>query len=189
MLAMFTAVAVVIAGLTLPHAEAAAVSTDDLVAPVLDSQPSVITKPKAPSGDFAPVQAPASEPESPELAEPASVENGVDRGGLVLESRSEYQNVFVDGDGAQVVQLSPKPLNVKNDDGEWVEIDAAFGGSPDGWGVELHPLSPRIDENRSGGRELIVERHGHEVSFSLMDADAGDWESPFWFWDDWSTPF
>lgn len=189
LLAMFTAVAVVIGGLTLPQAEAVAADPDSQVAPALDSQPSVVAKPKVPAGEFAPPTSsfPSTTPDVAETPEKARVESGVDRGGLLLESRGEYQNVFIDGDGAQVVQLSPKPLNVKNDDGDWVEISTAFGDSPEGWGVELHPLAPRIEENRNGGRELVVERQGHEVSFSLMDADAGDWESPFWFWDDWST--
>ena len=189
LLAMFTAVAVVIGGLTLPQAEAVAADPDSQVAPALDSQPSVVATPKVPAGDFAPPTSPlpSTTPDVAEAPEKAQVESGVDRGGLLLESRGEYQNVFIDGDGAQVVQLSPKPLNVKNDNGDWVEISTAFGDSPEGWGVELHPLAPRIEENRNGGRELVVERQGHEVSFSLMDADAGDWESPFWFWDDWST--
>ncbi|WP_435744000.1 PA14 domain-containing protein [Microbacterium sp. PMB16] len=186
-LAMATALAVVIAGLTLPQNEAKAVESGAEVAPSLESQPSTVAAPKVPDGDFAPlapVTAPTDEPEDAVILQ---LEDGVDRSGLALESRAEYQNVFVDGDGAEVVQLSPTPLNAKNDDGDWTEISTAFANSSEGWGVEVHPLAPRIEENRNGGRELVVEREGHEVSFSLLDADAGDWESPFWFWDDWST--
>lgn len=185
-LALTTALAVVIAGLTLPQPEAQAAEKSDS-APALESQATIISEPVEPTGDFAPPSPSTSRSDAPDEVEPAQVEEGVDRNWLTLESRSEYQNVFVDGDGAEVVQLSPTPLNAKNDEGKWTEISTSFENSSDGWGADLHPLAPRIDENRNGGRELVIEREGHEVSLSLLDADAGDWESPFWFWDDWST--
>jgi hypothetical protein len=163
--AMVTALAVVIAGLTLPQNEAVATERPVDVAPILPSEPSTIVGPKVPSGEFLLPQEPVEASAAAEDPATTEVETGVDRNGLTLESRAEYENVYVDGEGSQVVQLSPTPLNAKDDDGEWAEIKAEFSNSDEGWGVEVTAGAPHfwapteaVSNRRSGsgmtGRRL-----------------------------------
>ncbi|WP_309082588.1 hypothetical protein [Microbacterium sp.] len=188
LLAMVAAVAVVGGLLIAPYEEAVAAEPAVSVAPALESQKADAIEPQVPAGDFAPSPSEATPSPVPAESESSTPAAGpVNRSGLTLKARHEYRNEYVNGEGATVAQLSAMPLNARDSRGEWAEIKPDFHHSGDGWVVQAHPLAPRFEEVDSSRRRLIVQRDGHEVSLSLLGAGAGRTESPFWFWDDWSS--
>lgn len=187
LLAMVTAVVMVSGILIAPAEEAIAADPAPTAAPALDSQPTDSSDPKVPAGEFLDPQ-PVPVAETPTEEEPVAPDvEEVNRLGLSLTSRGEFENEYVNADGSTVMQLSTTPLNARDANGDWAEIKPDFHKSSDGWMVKVHPLAPRFEDVEGGKRRLVVERDGHEVSFSLLGAGAGRMEAPFWFWDDWSS--
>ncbi|MGN8552568.1 UNVERIFIED_CONTAM: hypothetical protein OHV15_08290 [Microbacterium sp. SLM126] len=155
------------------------------VAPVLPSSPSPRNDPTTPDGDFAPVESAETAP-ADEVAPPAAGQDfgAADPAGMDVVSRSEFLTTYGEEDGSRVARISLEPLNAEVD-GEWVEIDPAVAAVDDGWEVERHPLSPEFSDSAEDTRAVVVSRRGHQVASSLVGADAGTTESPFWFWDAW----
>lgn len=151
-------------------------------APALPAEPAPVVEPSVPQGEFAPVEpvTPAEEPVSPEPVTPAPEVAEVDRSGLEVVSRSEFETEYVNDAGAGVAQISVDPLNVRVD-GDWVEVDPNLAAVEGGWEAERHPLSPEFAETAEGDDAVVVQRDGHEVALSLVGADAGTAEAPFWF--------
>jgi len=67
-----------------------------------------------------------------------------------------------------------------------VDVDPSLVSNDGDWDVKAHPLNPTFAAKANDPDAVVLRRDGHEVSFSLQGAKAGDLESPFWFWDDWS---
>ena len=135
--------------------------------------------PEAPDPEDTPAPTPVADPPAPKI-EP------VDRDGLEVVSRSEFETRYADETGAEVSRLSMDPLNVRVD-GTWVDVDPALSGTGDGWTAEQHPLAPDFAPTADGGNTVTVTREGHEVGLSLVGAEEGSTDAPFWAWDDFSS--
>lgn len=158
--------------------------------PALSSGEVSDPEPQVPAGESEPAK-PLPSPlvidsSSAPVAENAPGEGEpIDVSGLQVVARTETSTTYERPDGAKIQQLSQSPVNVKNDDGEWVEINTSLESTRGTWQVEDHPLSPRFGKGADRHNAVSVSRDGHDVSFSLIGADAGRQETPFWFWDDW----
>lgn len=153
--------------------------------PALPSEPAPALEPTAPTGEFAPLgPVPTTSPSPHEERAEAAELQGVDTAGMDVVSRSEFRTTYGDEDGSRVAEISFEPLNAKVD-GDWVEVDTSVSDAGDGWEVERHPLSPEFSESAEGDNAVVVTREGHEVAMSLVGADDGALESPYWAWDAW----
>lgn len=105
--------------------------------------------------------------------------------GLPIAGRTEMSTTYLRPDGSKVLKLSESPINARDASGDWVDIDTSLERVDDTWVVDAHPLKPEFSQHADDPDAVTVTRAGHEVSFSLVGADAGRVESPFWFWDSW----
>lgn len=192
-LSMVTAIAVVVASVTLPQvappAAAASGSQGVGALPALPSEQAKTAAPAVPAGEAAaanalPTQA-VVDMAAPAAANAGRADGDVDRSGLEVVSRSETVTSFERADGSRVKRISLVPINAKDDDGDWVEIDTDLASADDGWRVAAHPLRPVFRDRADRKDAVSLTRDGHSVSFSLKGAGAGRSESPFWFWDQW----
>ena len=143
--------------------------------------------PEGSMGDPGPVPGASlsDQTEAPAQSSPELGDGSVDTSGLTVKSRTETTTTFTRADGATVRRISDDPLNVRRADGSWGEISTSVESVDGGWAVEDHPLRPVFQDSAEGDDAVTVTRNGHEVAFSLVGADAGTVESPFWWWDAW----
>ncbi|MDT0116622.1 PA14 domain-containing protein [Microbacterium sp. PRF11] len=123
------------------------------------------------------------------VAAPKGLTGGVPENGLTQVGQTESSTDYESKTGSTVTHLSTDPLQVRNENGQWVRpqtsLSRAGGEGEDVWTVGNHPLSPVFKGGNGTAPTVTVERAGHEVSFSLIGATDGDPETPFWWWDDW----
>lgn len=155
------------------------VGTSTALSLVLAINPLVTTEAQVTTGTAAVRM--GSDADSPE---PAAT--SVDQTDLEVVARSEFETKYVDSAGAGVARLSVDPLNVRVD-GDWVEVDPKLSKDGDGWDVERHPLAPEFAPSAGGNDTVTVSRDGHEVALSLVGADDGTADAPFWLWDDFTS--
>lgn len=164
-------------------------------APALPSVDETADDPDLPSGSF-------DIPDTPDVIEPTEAPAAVERppisdavaewekrsvptSGLRLTDESEDSTRFTSDSGSTVTRISSEPERTQAEDGEWVDVNTAVSRDGDEWRVKDHPLEPVF---RGGGDDtpaVTVSREGHNVSFELLGAQAGDVVAPFWWWDDW----
>ena len=158
--------------------------------PALSVGAAPVVDPQVPEGVSGPVESLPGSASGNGVTEPVAKDApkagaSVDTSGLKVVSRSELSTTFERPDGARVQRISQAPINVKNADGKWVEINTSLADVGGTWRVEDHPLSPRFGKGADRDSAVSVSRDGHDVSFSLIGAGTGHAETPFWFWDDW----
>lgn len=122
---------------------------------------------------------------------PPAMSNAADPGaistdGMSVESRSETVTTYGDDSGRRVTQLSNMPSGVETEGG-WVDPNTSLSSTDEGWVVENHPLNPTFADAADVDDAVTLSRQGHDVSFSLVGAAAGDVQSAFWWWDDWES--
>ncbi|MEZ3155338.1 PA14 domain-containing protein [Microbacterium sp. BWR-S6Y] len=164
-------------------------------APALPSVDETADDPDLPSGSF-------DIPDTPDVIEPAEAPAAVERppisdavaewekrsvptSGLRLTDESEDSTRFTSDSGSTVTRISSQPERAQAEDGEWVDVNTAVSRDGDGWRVKNHPLDPVFRGGADDTPAVTVSREGHDVSFELLGAQAGDVVAPFWWWDDW----
>ncbi|MFT4212630.1 MAG: PA14 domain-containing protein [Microbacterium sp.] len=103
----------------------------------------------------------------------------IDVAGLQVVDRSETTTTYRTPEGMYIEETSLSPLNVLGEDGTWREINTSVARSGDGLVVDDHPLQPSFADSAADDDAVTVTRNGHDVSFSLIGADAADAETPF----------
>lgn len=168
----------------------------------LPSVDEVTPNPEAPAGDFDVPQDATSgivvepEPQEPLVAPASNNELDTPRTseeleiaarGLPIAEQTEFSTTYQEPDGSTIVRLSSNPINVQTGEGEWVEPKTSLSKDGDEWVVNEHPLDPVFSQRDDEAASVTVTRDGHDISFALLGADAGELESPFWWWDDWEN--
>jgi large repetitive protein len=136
-----------------------------------------------PTGADEVVPAPAPPPRSDAVAE--WEKRSVDTSGLRPVDESEDATRYTNASGATVTRVSSEPERAQDDDGEWVDVNTSVSQDGDEWTVRNHPLDPVFRGGRDDAPSVGVSRDGHDVSFALLGAEAGDLAAPYWWWDDW----
>ncbi|WP_309733287.1 PA14 domain-containing protein [Microbacterium sp. SORGH_AS_0428] len=170
-----------------------AASSED--SPALPATDEPTAAPEVPEGDFEVPQnattVTSEVPVSTDAVVPPAMSNAADPGaistdGMSVESRSETVTTYGDESGRRVTQLSNMPSGVETEGG-WVDPNTSLSSTDEGWVVENHPLNPSFADAADVDDAVTLSRQGHDVSFSLVGAAAGDVESAFWWWDDWES--
>ncbi|MBD8478727.1 PA14 domain-containing protein [Microbacterium sp. CFBP 8794] len=174
---------------------AAAPSTADAPALAASDEPS--PPPALPDGSFAipastdvadgaePAVVPAIEPPPVGAAVHEWERRRVPTSGLRPVDETEDTTRYVSGTGSTVTRVSSTPERAQNDDGTWVDVNTSVSRDGADWTVDDHPLSPVFRGGADEAPSVTVSREGHDVSFALVGAEAGEVAAPFWWWDDW----
>ncbi|OZD38568.1 hypothetical protein CH252_32015 [Rhodococcus sp. 06-1477-1B] len=188
-----TAVPADAARATTGRSEALSASVDD--APALPSIDEVTAPPQLPEGrldgatdvDPDPVESPSLEPISPPVRGAAAESDDVpmSTSGLDVVAESENSTQYARPSGGTVTRLSTEPLRAHDSDGDWTDVNTSVSRRGDEWTVTDHPLAPVFRGSSDEAPAVTVSREGHDVSFSLIGAEPGEVEAPFWWWDDW----
>jgi RHS repeat-associated protein len=94
----------------------------------------------------------------------------------VMESQTEFTNVYENVDGTQTVQIGQLPLNARDGSGSWVPVETHLARNDEGrWSTDAHPLDPSFATHADEAGAFSVSRGGYEIGFTLEDAAA----SPF----------
>ncbi|MEV7766520.1 PA14 domain-containing protein [Microbacterium sp. NPDC086615] len=109
----------------------------------------------------------------------------VDTSGLRRIDESEDATRYTNASGSTVTRVSSEPERARDDNGEWVDVNTSVSRDGDDWTVRDHPLAPVFRGGRDDAPSVEVSRDGHDVSFALLGAEAGELAAPFWWWDDW----
>ena len=111
--------------------------------------------------------------------------HSIDTTGLRPIDESEDATRYTNASGATVTRVSSEPERARDDNGEWVDVNTSVAREGDDWTVRNHPLDPVFRGGRDDAPSVEVSRDGHDVSFALLGAEAGELAAPFWWWDDW----
>ncbi len=177
-----------------PPADVSVVTAAD--SPALPSVDEPGVEPDLPEGSFdvaptvdAAVDAlPHVEPVSPPERTAAVAEwekRSVPMSGMDVVAESEDSAQYRIPSGGTVTHLTTEPTRVRDDGGEWVDVNTSVSRLGDEWTVADHPLAPVFHGGSDEAPAVTVSRDGHDVSFSLVGAAPGDVAAPFWWWDDW----
>ncbi|WP_144785580.1 PA14 domain-containing protein, partial [Microbacterium sp. BH-3-3-3] len=164
-------------------------------APALPATEEASVEPQVPEGaldipdvDPVPADLPTLEPISSGGKGAAVAEweqRSIPTSGLDVVSESESSTQYRTSSGGTVTHLSTEPTRAKDEDGDWVDVNTSVSRRGDEWTVADHPLSPVFHGGADEAPAVTVSREGHDVSFSLIGAEPGEVEAPFWWWDDW----
>jgi RHS repeat-associated protein len=143
----------------------------------------VVPETTMPEGDFNELGAePVPAPVPPTDISPDADLSEIDPDSLSdsdIVERSEFDQTYALPDGVHYTKISTEPMNVVDDEGDWVPIETnvrttgpwswlGIGGGE----VKLHPLEPRFAENASDTHVLEVSNDDYTVGMSLDGARA-----------------
>lgn len=121
---------------------------------------------------------PAAEPVPAEgESDAAQVLDDFDPESERVTERGEFTNTYEGDDDSNVTSVSPTPVNVQDDSGNWVPIETDLettgalswlgrGGAK----VDLHPLQPEFAEKADSPKLLTMTNDEHAVTFALQGA-------------------
>ena len=134
-----------------------------------------------PEGDFvgalepSPVDPlPMTTPGPPAVEAVSAAELAEEAKDLPVVARDEHSTTYERNDGSLIKEASPDPLNIETGAGAWTEISTELVAEDGGWGVEDHPLEPRFEERADHVEAVSLTADGHDVSFRLLGAGAGN---------------
>lgn len=167
-----------------PPEPSAPSSADITEAPAPDfTEDPVVPETTMPEGDFddlggEPVPAPVPPGDiSPELDVSEITPDSLPDSAIV--ERSEFAQTYALPDGVHYTTTSTEPMNVVDEDGDWVPIETAVETTgPWSWlgigggEVELHPLAPKFAENVTAPHVLEVTSGDFTVGSSLDGAHS-----------------
>ncbi|MFF1876140.1 hypothetical protein, partial [Kitasatospora herbaricolor] len=103
--------------------------------------------------------------------------DGFDPEGKTPVVSDEFSDTYVGADDSKVSVVSPTPVNVQNDDGDWVPIQTELSTTgPMSWlgqggaEVKLHPLEPEFAEHADDSPVLKMTNDGHSIGFALKNS-------------------
>ena len=106
-------------------------------------------------------------------------------------SRNEFSTTYDDGEGGNVSEVSPTPVNVKDGAQGWVPIETDLettgawswlgrGGAQ----VDVHPLNPEFAETSNDENFFRITRGKYTLGFTLQDAAPSTLERDLAPWSD-----
>lgn len=129
-----------------------------------------------PQGDFSDppeAQVPLAPDAEADLEVPTPQSTRFVEGESELVDHTEFSDIFENPDGSRTERLSEEPINVEDEDGDWVPVETEVAADPRiGGRVDQHPLTPRFARTADAGTLVSVRRNGVTVAFSLEGAAA-----------------